>query len=107
MENLVEPVQIGHGWQRNPQEYERGDYYFDGVCKVTVGIQNELPEHHLAAIILDAKLYAKKGIDYLLVYEHEDYAKVFVIDQVCRAHLEEGLHPTEHHYFTVLFAHEY
>lgn len=97
------------GWKRKEQEYDSGDYHFNGQCYITKGINETLEQAEIMALIADAINLAREkgGIDYLLVYEHKTKNKVFIIDQVTKADLDEGLQPVEHNYFTVLFAHEY
>lgn len=97
------------GWKRKEQEYPSGDYHFNGQALVTRTIHSELEQAEIMAIIADAINLAKEkgGIDYLLVYEHEEKEKIFVIDQVTKSDLESGLQPPKHNYFTVLFASEY
>lgn len=96
-------------WKRQPQE-RPGDYWFAGRMFVTNRIFNEIPAAEVAAIVQDVLSFVKQeqGADYLQVYIHEVTGKkIWVIDQVTRGELQDGTHPEEHNYFTVLFPEEY
>ena len=97
-------------WKRQTPEHESGDYWFNGKCVATRGVAEEIPKEEVIAIAQDVNRTAKEsgGIDYLQTYIHEKTKKkVWVIDQVTKADLENGQHPVEHNYFTILFPHEY
>jgi len=94
-------------WIRQEQE-RGGKYYFSGRFVVTSGIQDLLSEDEVKAIYLDVQnlVKEKKGIDYLVVYVHEDMGqKLFFSDQLDQDMLEN--HPKEHHYCTLLLAEEW
>ena len=98
------------GWERQPQEYDKGDYWFNGTILITKGISTELLEGEIATIVADAINLAtqKQGIDYLIVYKHKTTGqKLFFIDQVTKKSLQKGDHPPEHNYATLMFAEEY
>lgn len=96
-------------WKRQPQE-QKGDYWFAGNCYVTAGVNGEIPKIEIQEIITDLQKFVReqKGADYLQVYINEKTGgKIWVIDQVTKSELQDGTHPQEHNYFTVLFPEEY
>lgn len=98
------------GWKRKEQEVKEGDYWFDGRLLVTRGVQEQLSVLETYLLIVDAMYYAHKqnGCDYLHVYlNSKRNLKLFFIDQVTRKSLENGEHPKEHHYATLMLAEEY
>lgn len=99
-------------WKRKTPEVADGqaDYWFNGKCVATRGVVEAIPENELKAIVQDVHntAFNAGGIDYLQVYEQEgSEVVVWVIDQVTKTALENGEHPKEHNYFTVLFPSEY
>lgn len=98
------------GWERQPQEVKEGDYWFNGKILATKGISENLLEGEIMLIIADAINFAiqNQGIDYLVVYKHKTSGqKLFFIDQVTKSDLQQGHHPPEHNYATLMFAEEY
>lgn len=96
-------------WIRQPQE-NPGDYWFAGKFFVTRGVFDEIPTLEVADIVRDVQEFAQQeqGADYLQVYiNNVTGRKIWVIDQVTKNELQEGIHPEEHNYFTVLFPEEY
>lgn len=96
-------------WIRQEQESE-GTYMFNGRIFVTSGIQSLLSNDEIQWIMNDVKLQVTdhNGIDYLVVYEHEDTGqKLFFIDQLNRQMIESGQYSPEHNYATLLLSSEY
>lgn len=96
-------------WKRQPQEQE-GQDWFAGQVYATAGVSKEIPPDEIRAILTDLWEFVRQeqGIDYLQVYVNEESGrKVWVIDQVTRTALQQGEHPPEHNYFTILFPEEY
>jgi len=96
-------------WKIQPQE-QGGTYHFSGNSFLTRGIQALLEEDEIKAIYLEVQALVEEnnGIDYLVVYIHEDtQQKLFFIDQLNQEMIESGGHPPEHHYCTLLLAEEY
>ena len=96
-------------WKRKQQEKD-GDYFFDGKLFVTRGVFEKIPTMEVVWIIKDVQAFANEnnGADYLQVYESESTGQtLWVMDQISRSARLAGHHPTEHHYFTILFPNEY
>lgn len=94
-------------WIRQEQE---GTYLFGGTCYVTKGVVEALSEGEIRLICEDIKdiVVINDGIDYLLVYIHEDTKqKVFCIDQINKERIISAEHPQEQNYWTILLAEEY
>lgn len=97
-------------WIRQTPEQDSGDYWFAGRCVATRGVDEEIPRIEVIAIAQDINRVAQTsgGIDYMQTYIHQETKrKIWVIDQVTRGALQNGDHPSEHNYFTILFPEEY
>jgi len=101
------------GWVRQPQECE-GDYFFNGTCYATKGINEKLPKHEIAIIINDLFdfISEQSGVDYLQIYIRQyDQLKIYVIDQLSKSMMESGDYTpediNEYNYFTILLPSEY
>ena len=96
-------------WKRKPQE-QGGSYFFSGKFLVTSGVENILTPTEILNIYLDVQQLVKEknGIDYLIVYIHEDTGqKLFFIDQLNKEMIESGEFLPEYNYCTLLLASEY
>ena len=96
-------------WIRQPQE-QNGTYFFSGKFLVTRGVQSLLSDNEIRAIYFDIQKLVKQleGIDYLVVYIHEDTKqKLFFIDQLNKEMMESGDYLPEYNYCTLMRAEEY
>jgi len=97
-------------WKRQSQEKEDQDYWFDGQCFLTKGVNEAIPKEEIIEMVHDVQKFAldQGGCDYLQIFVHERSGiKVWIIDQVPRLKLERGEHTPDQNYFTVLFPSEY
>ncbi len=96
-------------WALKSQE-QPGDYWFSGKCFVTNTVSSSIPLEDVQTILIDLHAFVKQeqGVDYLQVYINEaTKQELWIIDQVTKNDLQEGNHPEEHNYNTILFPDEY
>ncbi len=96
-------------WKRKPQEQE-GEYYFSGKFYTTQGVQAILSPEEILSIYNDVQqmVVEQEGIDYLVVYIHEDSGqKLFFIDQLNKGMIESGDYLPEYNHCTLMLASEY
>lgn len=98
------------GWEHKAPEYDTGDYWFDGKFFVTKNVEEALSKEEILLIYAHIVnlVQQQQGIDYLQVFEQKETEyKLFFIDQVTRASLQNGEQPAQHNYCTLLFDWEY
>jgi hypothetical protein len=83
---------------------------FSGKVYCTSGVDRLLSKATIGAIYQDVIAFVKEknGIDYLVVYQHEETGqKLFFIDQLNESEDSSKLYEENHNYATLLLADEY
>jgi len=96
-------------WKIQPQD-QKATYHLSGRFLITKGIQSLLTDEEISAIYLEVQKLVKenKGIDYLVVYMHEDtQQKLFFIDQLNKEMIESNKFKESDNVCTLLLAEEY
>lgn len=96
-------------WVRVPQE-RVGSYMFAGQLYLSNGAQKLLTQEEINWIVSDVKAFVslESGIDYLVVYEHQETTqKLFFIDQLNTEMIESGQFKPDDNRATLILASEY
>ena len=95
-------------WKLLPQEC-KGTYIFSGKSFITRQLAEDLPPEEVIAIaeLIQERVQAGGGADYLQVLEDDKGNRIFAIDSLNAEMKASGEYGAKHDYWTLMYASEY